>query len=51
MSATAGNGFQMFPQLSPGPASCKLKRFYRNRMTSLRQLPQQLPLEHAQCEP
>jgi len=41
----------MFPQLSPGPASCKLKRFYRNRMTSLPLLPQQLPLEHAQCKP
>lgn len=51
VSMTAGNGFQMFPQLSPGPASCKLTRFYRNGMTSLPLLPQQLPLEHAQCKP
>lgn len=44
-------GFRCFPRLSPGPASCKMKRFYRNRVTSLLLLPPQLPLEHAQCEP
>lgn len=32
-------GFRCFPQLSPGPASCKLKRFYRNCVTSLPLLP------------
>lgn len=32
---TAGNRFQMFPQCSARAASCKLRRFYRNRMTSL----------------
>lgn len=35
VSLAAGNGFQMFPPLRPGPASRKLPRFHGNRVTSL----------------